>query len=64
MMSKPDDIHYHHFIDKSNSITELIQIHLIECPISDRDIIVKLQRCQDIITEIKDDVKKLKDKQN
>ena len=32
-MSIKEDIDYQHFLDKTGSIIELVQVHLLECPI-------------------------------
>ena len=32
-MSIKEDIDYQHFLDKAGSIIELVQVHLLECPI-------------------------------
>lgn len=63
-MSIKEEIDYQHFIDKIGSIVELVQIHLIECPIvKDKyEILNKILLTQDLLIEIKNEIKTIKEK--
>jgi hypothetical protein len=62
-MSGKEDIEYQHFIDKIGSIVELVQIHLIECPIvkNEYEILNKILLTQDLLVEIKNEIKQIKE---
>jgi hypothetical protein len=61
-MSNIEDIEYQHFIDKTASIIELVQVHLMECPIiqEETDILKRVTLIQNLLVEIKNDVKQIK----
>jgi len=61
-MSNKEDIEYQHFIDKIGSIAELVQIHLIECPIvkNEYEILNKILVTQNLLVEIKNEIKQIK----
>jgi hypothetical protein len=63
-MSNKEDIEYQHFIDKIGSITELVQIHLIECPIvkNEYEILNKILVTQNLLVEIKNEIKQIKER--
>jgi hypothetical protein len=63
-MSSKEQIDYQHFIDKIGSIAELVQIHLIECPIvkDEYEILNKILLTQDLLVEIKNEIKTIKEK--
>jgi hypothetical protein len=63
-MSNKEDIEYQHFIDKIGSIAELVQIHLIECPIvkNEYEILNKILVTQNLLVEIKNEIKQIKER--
>jgi|LauGreDrversion4_2_1035121.scaffolds.fasta_scaffold179474_3 hypothetical protein len=65
-MSNKEDIDYQHFIDKIGSIVELVQIHLIECPIvkDEYKILNKILLTQDLLVEIKNEIKQIKEQKS
>ena len=65
-MSNKEDIDYQHFIDKIGSIVELVQIHLIECPIvkDEYEILNKILLTQDLLVEIKNEIKEIKEQKS
>jgi hypothetical protein len=65
-MSSKEDIDYQHFIDKIGSIVELVQVHLVECPIvkDEYEILNKILLTQDLLVEIKNEIKKIKEQKS
>jgi hypothetical protein len=65
-MSSKEDIDYQHFIDKIGSIVELVQVHLVECPIikDEYEILNKILLTQDLLVEIKNEIKQIKEQKS
>jgi hypothetical protein len=65
-MSNKEDIDYQHFIDKIGSIVELVQVHLVECPIvkNEYEILNKILLTQDLLVEIKNEIKQIKEQKS
>jgi hypothetical protein len=65
-MSSKEDIDYQHFIDKIGSIVELVQVHLVECPIikDEYEILNKILLTQDLLVEIKNEIKEIKEQKS
>jgi hypothetical protein len=65
-MSNKEDIDYQHFIDKIGSIVELVQVHLVECPIvkDEYEILNKILLTQDLLVEIKNEIKQIKEQKS
>lgn len=61
-MSNKEDIDYQHFLDKTGSIIELVQVHLLECPIVkyESEILKKILLTQNLLVEIKNEIKTIK----
>ena len=61
-MSNKEDIDYQHFLDKTGSIIELVQVHLLECPIvkDESEILKKILQTQNLLVEIKNEIKTIK----
>lgn len=62
-MSNKEDIDYQHFLDKTGSIIELIQVHLLECPIvkNESEVLKKILLTQNLLVEIKKEIKTIKE---
>ena len=62
-MSNKEDIDYQHFLDKTGSIIELVQVHLLECPIVkyEVEVLQKILLTQDLLVEIKNKIKEIKE---
>lgn len=62
-MSNKEDIDYQHFLDKTGSIIELIQVHLLECPIvkNESEVLKKILLTQNLLVEIKNEIKTIKE---
>lgn len=62
-MSIKEDIDYQHFLDKTGSIVELVQVHLLECPIvqHETEILQKILLTQDLLVQIKNEMRTIKD---
>jgi hypothetical protein len=65
-MSSKEDIDYQHFIDKIGSIVELVQVHLVECPIikDEYEILNKILLTQDLLVELKNEIKEIKEQKS
>lgn len=65
-MSSKEDIDYQHFLDKIGSIVELVQVHLVECPIvkDEYEILNKILLTQDLLVEIKNEIKEIKEQKS
>lgn len=65
-MSSKEDIDYQHFIDKVSTIVELVQVHLVECPIvkDEYEILNKILLTQDLLVEIKNEIKQIKEQKS
>lgn len=63
-MSSKEDIDYQHFLDKAGSIIELVQVHLLECPIvkDESEVLKKILLTQNLLVEIKNEIKTIKEK--
>ena len=62
-MINKEDIDYQHFLDKTGSIIELIQVHLLECPIvkNESEVLKKILLTQNLLVEIKKEIKTIKE---
>lgn len=62
-MSIKEDIDYQHFLDKTGSIVELVQVHLLECPIvqHETEILQKILLTQDLLVQIKNEMRTIKE---
>lgn len=62
-MSIKEDIDYQHFLDKTGSIIELVQVHLLECPIvqHETEILQKILLTQDLLVQIKNEMRTIKE---
>lgn len=62
-MSNKEDIDYQHFLDKTGSIIELVQVHLLECPIikDESAVLKKILLTQDLLVQIKNEIKTIKE---
>ena len=62
-MSSKEDIDYQHFLDKTGSIIELVQVHLLECPIvkDESEVLKKILMTQDLLVEIQKEIKTIKE---
>ena len=62
-MSNKEDIDYQHFLDKTGSIIELVQVHLLECPIikDELEVLKKILLTQNLLVEIKKEIKTIKE---
>ena len=62
-MSSKEDIDYQHFLDKTGSIIELVQVHLLECPIikDESAVLKKILLTQDLLVQIKNEIKTIKE---
>ena len=62
-MSNKEDIDYQHFLDKTESIIELVQVHLLECPIikNESGVLKKILLTQNLLVEIKNEIKTIKE---
>lgn len=62
-MSSKEDIDYQHFLDKTGSIIELVQVHLLECPIvkDESEVLKKILLTQNLLVEIKKEIKTIKE---
>ena len=63
-MSSKEDIDYQHFLDKAGSIIELVQVHLLECPIvkDESEVLKKILLTKNLLVEIKNEIKTIKEK--
>lgn len=62
-MSIKEDLDYQHFLDKTGSIIELVQVHLLECPIvkDESEVLKKILQTQNLLVQIKNEIKTIKE---